>query len=359
MASSPPPPTTITIRVPASTSNIGPGFDVLGAALSMYLVVTAKFLPPSSQTTDTVITYTGNNPHTVPLVPKRNLITQTAIYIAKAHDTALPLMHVHIDNPIPLGRGLGSSGSAVVAGVILANEACGLGMSRERIMDWCLVFEGHPDNVGASLFGGFSACYLSHSVAEAHSQCHSINLDDKVPLGQGASLPHPPAESLGRHVRVPMAPSIRCVVVVPRFELSTKLARSVLPDAYPRADVVHNLQRLAVLVLALSADPPCPKTLRGAMQDRVHQHYRQHLVPGLPQILELTPEELPGLLGICVSGAGPTVLALAVGGFEEIGRKIQEVWNGSVAADGTHGIESEVMVLDVVEEGATWNTVKG
>ncbi|KAJ3148686.1 hypothetical protein HDU89_004536 [Geranomyces variabilis] len=347
-------PTHIKITVPASTSNIGPGFDVLGASLSLYLSVSATLLPAGSAT---AIVYTGNNAQTVPLTVPQNLITATACYFAACHGKVLPPLDLRIDNPIPLGRGLGSSGSAVVAGVILANEACALGLSKERMLDFCLLIEGHPDNVTASLLGGFCSSYLSASIHNEHVALHELDASvycSDIPPPNG-HLPYPPIENIGRHVRLPLSQAIHAVVIIPKFELSTKLARSVLPASYSRADVIYNLQRLSVLTLALSSPEPSSDLIYGAMQDRVHQHYRQHLVPGLPQILALTPEKCPGLLGICVSGAGPTVLALAVANFESIGREVQQIWASSMGSDHAP-IESEVRVLDVVDDGATWST---
>lgn len=351
----------VEIRVPASTSNIGPGFDVLGASLSLHLTLTAHVDPSLNKTE---ITYTGNNAHTVPLTVADNLITRTASYIAAVHHVALPSMKLHIDNPIPLGRGLGSSGAAVVAGVILADQACGLSLSKERMLDFCLVIEGHPDNVTASIMGGFRASYLAASVEKEHAELHAleksggipINGVTDVPSNGTLSLPVPPIENIGRHIKLELSPSIRAVVIIPKFELATKLARSVLPDAYPRADVIFNLQRLAVLTSALCAEKPSADFIYAAMQDRVHQHYRQHLVPGLPKILSLTPQSAPGLLGICVSGAGPTVLALATENFEQIGKMVRDIWANSQGADGKP-IESEVVVLDVLKEGASWSSV--
>ncbi|KAI8920866.1 ribosomal protein S5 domain 2-type protein [Powellomyces hirtus] len=351
---------TILIKVPASTANLGPGFDVLGAAFSLYLTLEARVLSGKQPTT---ITYSGNNPHTVPRTVRDNLITQTASYIAAAHGTVLPPLDLRVENPIPLGRGLGSSGSAVVAGVILANEACGLGLSKERMLDYCLLIEGHPDNVTASLLGGFCSSYLAVNVTKECAMLHALDPSEYCSEGNNADgvpkrasdLPLPPIENIGRHVKLPLSKSIRAVVIIPQFELSTKLARSVLPEAYSRSDVIFNLQRLSVLTLALCSEKPSSDLIYGAMQDRIHQHYRQHLVPGLPEILALTPAQCPGLLGICVSGAGPTVLALATDNFEAIGRAVQQIWTNSQGADGK-AIQSEVLVLDVVDEGATWTT---
>ncbi|KAI9009643.1 GHMP kinase [Gaertneriomyces semiglobifer] len=289
----------------------------------------------------------------LPLTPSENLITRTAMYIAAVNHTALPPMNLHIDNPIPLGRGLGSSGAAVVAGVILADQACRLHMSKEKLLDYCLLIEGHPDNVTASLIGGFCSSYLAVSVEAEHAELHALSKKKLSFDDASVALPIPPAINIGRYVQWPISPSIRAVTIVPQFELSTHLARSVLPQSYPRADVVFNLQRLAVLTSALCTETPSADLIYNAMQDKLHQHYRQHLVPGLPKILSLTPKELPGLLGICVSGAGPTVLALATSNFEAIGKAVQQIWRENVGADGKP-IDSEYYVLDFIREGATW-----
>ncbi|KAI9102660.1 ribosomal protein S5 domain 2-type protein [Phlyctochytrium arcticum] len=351
------------IRVPSSTSNIGPGFDVLGATLSIYLTLTATVYTDDDR--ETVLTYSGDKPATVPLTLSENLITRTASYMAAAHNKRLPPMDLHIDNPIPLGRGLGSSGAAVVAGVILGDLACGLDLSREELLDYCLVIEGHPDNVTASLMGGFCASYLAVGIEGEHAEYLELEKSGRlmeiaagvVPndgiTRSSTGLPIPPIKHLGHYVRLPLHSGIRATVVVPDFELSTKLARSVLPTHYSRADVVFNLQRLAVLTTALSSSSgttstePSPDLIYKAMQDRLHQHYRQHLVPGLPSILALNPADTPGLLGICVSGAGPTVLALVASTPDEnvtavaerVGTKIKGIW-----AAWETGIEWELQV---------------
>lgn len=393
----------IHIRVPASTSNIGPGFDVLGLTLSLYLTVnaTVPLDPPPADDEPVKITYTGDSPHTVPLVAEKNLITKTALFVAHTYGTTLPAgMLVEIDNPIPLGRGLGSSGAAVVAGTLLANAACDLGLPHERLLDFCLLEEGHPDNVTASLMGGFVAGYLRKNLDEI------INMDLETKMNElyasehpnGAVLARPvsprpstprsstprpstpsPAASktsspvlagsentptltqikaelkvpacIGSYQPLPVNPQIRAVTVVPDFEVQTKLARAVLPPHYTRPDVVFNLQRLAILTHALGHETLDPVLISECMQDKVHQMYRQHLVPGLPQILQLTPQNCPGLLGICVSGAGPTVLCLADRNFEEIGAMVKGIWDKEHTAEGKQ-IESRVLILDIVKDAA-------
>ncbi|KAJ3215074.1 hypothetical protein HDU67_000854 [Dinochytrium kinnereticum] len=349
----------ISITVPASTSNIGPGFDVLGIALSKEMNVTAIIPSPTDITAvkGIHITYEGDSAHTVPLAAASNLITRTALQVAACHHVSLPpSMTVHITNPIPLGRGLGSSGAAVVAGVALASEACNLKLSTQRILDYCLTIEGHPDNITASILGGFVASYTRSE--PDHTENPNAQTPPPAPvLASQDAVDHGPVEpmttpkfNLGRHVRLPFSPKVRAVVIIPQFELATKLARSVLPDAYPRVDAVFNLQRLAVLCASLASPDPDPAVVSEAMHDRLHQSYRQHLVPGLPDILSLTPVKMPGLLGICVSGAGPTVLALAIDNFDAIGSAVVDIFAANMGPDGKP-IKSSFEVLEVLQTG--------
>ncbi|KAJ3334001.1 hypothetical protein HDU76_013648 [Blyttiomyces sp. JEL0837] len=343
-----------TITVPASTSNIGPGFDVLGIALSMSMSVIAT-IPAPNTASGIHVTYEGDSPDTVPLDAAKNLVTKTALQVAGSCNTTLPeSMQVHIINPIPLGRGLGSSGAAVVAGVTLASEACNLGFSQQRILDYCFLIEGHPDNVTASILGGFVASYKrEHPDQNATSNSAPTSVVNHItpPSHTHLSLPmEPPAMNMGRHIKLPFSSKIKLVVTIPEFELQTKLARSVLPAAYPKADVIFNLQRLAVLVSMLGSDTADADVISEAMQDKIHQSYRQHLVPGLPKILKLSHREIPGLIGICVSGAGPTVLALAVSNFDAIGAKVQAIFGANNGPDG-NPIKSSYKVLDLAEEG--------
>lgn len=149
-------------------------------------------------------------------------------------------------------------------------------------------------------------------------RCFQNLLVVKIPVW----FPLPPTD-IGRHVKYQWNPAIKCIAIIPQFELSTADSRGVLPKAYPTQDLVFNLQRLAVLTTALTMDPPNADLIYPAMQDRVHQPYRKTLIPGLTEILScVTPSTYPGLLGICLSGAGPTILALATENFEEISQEI-------------------------------------
>lgn len=322
-----------TIKTPCSSANIGPGFDVIGLALSIYLelkVTIDRSKTSSQEPLNCRITYEGQGEESgeVPLDPSANLITRVALYVLRCNgQRAFPVeTHVHIKNPIPLGRGLGSSGAAVVAGVMLGKEVGGLDLSMDRLFDFCLMIERHPDNVGAALFGGFVGTYLKPLTPEDVARVE-IPLSEVLPapaggVDTGESPPEPPF-GIGHHIKFPWGKEIKAVAIIPEFQVPTAKAREVLPTHYSRQDVTFNLQRIALLPVALGQSPPDPELIYLAMQDKLHQQYRSTLIPGLQDIVaSMSPKTQPGLLGVCLSGAGPTILALATSNFEEIANRI-------------------------------------
>ena len=138
----------------------------------------------------------------------------------------------------------------------------------------------------------------------------------------GKKPPSPPY-GIGHHIEFPWTPEIKAIAIVPEFVVPTAAARAVLPEKYARPDVTFNLQRIALLPVALGQSPPNPELIHLAMQDKIHQPYRQTLIPGLTEIVEsMSPKTQAGFLGVCLSGAGPTILALATSNFEEIATRI-------------------------------------
>ena len=205
---------------------------------------------------------------------------------------------------------------------MLGSEVGGLNLSKDRMLDFCLMIERHPDNVAAALFGGFVGSYLKDLDPEDMKR-KEIPLSEVLPapaggVDTGLTPPIPPI-NIGKHIKFNWAPEIKCIAIIPDFEVSTAKARSVLPTEYPKADVISNLQRIALLTTALGQSPPNADMIYDGMQDKIHQPYRKTLIPGLTEILKsVTPTSQPGLLGICLSGAGPTILALATHNFEQI-----------------------------------------
>lgn len=297
---------TITIRVPATSANIGPGFDVVGLSLSLYLTltITASDSSPTSSNTAPILIYTGEGADEVPLDPYKNLTTRVALYVLRCNAiTSFPSnLTISVQNQIPFGRGLGSSGAAVIAGVLLGDALGKLNLSKERILDFALMVERHPDNVTAALIGGFVGSYLKELDEEATAAAN-VPLAEVLPEyppdagpDWGTDPPAPPV-GIGHYVRFPWSNEIKAIAIVPQFELSTAKARAVLPTQYSRKDVVRpitpyyqrpgfdnaslqvfNLQRLAVLTIALGQSPPDADLIYEAMKDRMHQPYRKSLV---------------------------------------------------------------------------------
>ena len=345
-----------TIKVPASSANIGPGYDVLGISLSLYLELHVVVDPDLKSDNSCILSYTEDSEgyNFVPLEPTENLITRAALYTLRCNGVKdFPqTTKVVVRNPIPLGRGLGSSGAATVAGVLLGNEIGNLGLSREQCLDYSLMVERHPDNITASMMGGFRASFLRSMSPEELDSCdtavekviqHYSSTKGEQPTG--TSLSFCPPSNMSMNVEYNWNSRIKCISVIPSFHLSTEDARRVLPREYSTSDVVFNLQRLAVLTNALGQDPPRADLIYPAMQDKIHQPYRKALVPGLADIIELiTPTRFPGLLGICLSGAGPSILALATDNFESIAQEI-------IKCFAQNGVESTWKLSELCQSG--------
>ncbi|CAE6460527.1 unnamed protein product [Rhizoctonia solani] len=277
------------IKVPATSANIGPGFDVVGLSLTLYLTLTVTHEPypaasPSSPPNAPKITYSGEGADQVPLDAYKNLTTRVALYVLRCNGRSYfpPSLTIHAHNEIPFGRGLGSSGAAVIAGVLLGDTLGSLNLPKERLLDFALMVERHPDNVAAALFGGFIGTYLLE-LDKAATEAASVPLAEVLPEYPPESGPEwgkdPPSPPLGigSFVRFGWAPEIKALAIIPQFEVSTAKARNVLPTEYSRKDLVFNLQRLAVLTTALGQSPPKPELIYEAMKDRVHQPYRKEL----------------------------------------------------------------------------------
>lgn len=233
---------------------------------------------------------------------------------------------------------------------MLGNEVGELGLSKARILDFCLMIERHPDNVAAALYGGFVGTYLNE-LDPADTERKEIPLSEVLPepaggIDTGLKPPEPP-HGIGHYKRFNWTREIKAIAIIPDYEVSTAKAREVLPKSYSRKDIIFNMQRLALLISALGESPPDVNLIYEGMQDRLHQPYRQSLVPGLSDILRsVTPKSHPGLLGICLSGAGPTILALATQNFDAIAGVILKRFE-------REGIRCDWKVLEPSETGAT------
>ncbi len=228
--------------MPATSANIGPGFDVVGLSLSLSLSLAVTLGSPGSLDSyhPLKLSFTGEGQNSVPLDPYKNLTTRVALYVLRCHSvSSFPSgIAIHVHNEIPFGRGIGSSGAAVIAGVLLANELGQLNLSVGRMLDFALMVERHPDNVTAALVGGFVGSYL-RELDTAETEAASVPLSEVLPeyppdAGEdwGRDPPMPP-QGIGHFVKFGWSKSIRAVAIVPKFELSTARAREVLPRCIP------------------------------------------------------------------------------------------------------------------------------
>ena len=298
------------IRVPASTSNLGAAFDAVGLALQLYLMLEVREIEnyPSR------LEFYGQDAHLVPR-DESNLIWRTMEEVARDAGTSLPPFRLRIDNEIPITKGLGSSATACVAGAAAADFLCGIRLTRPQLLEIATAREGHPDNVAPALMGGLVASISGEKILCARTDF--------------------PADWT-------------VVAVTPHFELETKRARAALPELVLHRDAVYNVQRAAFLMAQLTRG--CREGVREAMRDRLHQPYRSPLLPGLQEILGM--EELEGLIGVALSGAGSTVVALADGNESEIGASIHEIFK-------EHGLESQVRLLKADNQGLVVESIGG
>lgn len=307
--------TTVTVRVPATSANLGPGFDAFGLALDLRDEVTARVVDDGLS-----VRVRGQGAGTVP-TDARHLIARTLTEELAAAGFVAPGLDLLCDNVIPHGRGLGSSASAIVAGLAAARGlllAAGVvseseDQTRQRLLAESTRREGHPDNAAPAVFGGFTIAWT-----------------------RGEDPTHPEAV---RSVRLSVHPDVRAVVCVPDEQLATSRARALLPATVPHADAALTAGRAGLLVHALTSDP---SLLLDATEDRLHQAQRAPAMPRTAQLLGLLRDR--GLAAV-VSGAGPSALVLTAPD------RVGEVERTAAAAGGW-----VVLAQPVAERGVTWTS---
>ncbi|MBW4654260.1 MAG: homoserine kinase [Kaiparowitsia implicata GSE-PSE-MK54-09C] len=297
----------VTVRVPGTTANIGPGFDCLGAALTLYNQFTFTRHPAGERLQ---ISVSGQESAQV-VGDKSNLAYRAFCHLFTALDLPLPPLRLEIGLDVPLARGLGSSATAIVGGLVGANALAGSPLNEEEVMQMAIALEGHPDNVVPALLGG---CRLA--AAEASAPTWAI-------------------------CDVPWHPDLVPVVAIPDFELSTQAARRVLPASYARADAIFNMAHLGLLLRALGAGNP--DWLNAALHDRIHQPYRKALIKGYDAVEQ--GAIAAGAYGLVISGAGPTLLAIAPP------TQAQAVATAMQTAWAAEQVTAEVRVLGIDTQG--------
>ena len=270
----------IEIKVPASIANLGPGFDTLAVAVQLYLRLRVRRKPGYGRLN---FLFVGQE------LCGENYIERAYRLLAGQDVDRLPSLFVEVHSEIPMRGGLGSSAAATVAGIRLYEAVAGA-LPVQAALDTACALETHPDNASAALLGG-----LTISCQRGDGSVHATSV----------SWP----ESLG------------FAIVTPDIPLTTRQSRAVLPDSVPRADAVFNLQRTALLLQSLQSEDY--SLLQEALRDRMHQPYRQPIVPGLSEALALRHKDL---LGVCLSGSGPSIVAMAERNLPEIGELLASVY---------------------------------
>lgn len=270
----------VSITVPATTANLGPGFDCLGAALTLHNQFTF-FVPEATfsdgtqaEPGDVRIQASGLEADQVSIDPS-NLVYRAFIYFYQYLDRSPPPVNIQIQMGIPLARGLGSSATAIVGGLMGANWLAGSPLEQTEILRLAIALEGHPDNVTPALLGG---CRLSASSHDLWDVCD-----------------------------IPWSREVVPIVAIPDFKLSTQAARQVLPKSCAYKDAIFNMAHLGLLIRGLETGRA--DWLRAALEDRLHEPFRRILIPGYEDVRISALKA--GAYGVVISGAGPTLLALA------------------------------------------------
>ena len=294
----------VKVCVPGTTANCGPGFDAVGIACTVYndleLILTEKG--------SLLIEIQGEGQGIIP-TDEKNIVFQVVQTVLKKVGKEYQGIHIKMYNRIPLSRGLGSSAAAIVAGIVAANAATGNTLSNDEMLDMATEIEGHPDNVAPAIFGGITISVMEGDQA--------------------------------RYLRFVPPQKLNMVVAIPEFNLSTHAARQVLPQDVPFKDAVFNVSHTALLIASLCQGQF--QHLKYALEDKMHQPYRQHLIPGMQCVFAAALQA--GALGVALSGAGPCLIAFADNYYDEIGRAMVEAF-----AD--HQIKASYLVLEIDTEGA-------
>ena len=268
--------TLVRVKAPATTANMGPGYDCLGMALDVWNTIEIEVLDSG----EPVVEITGEGAGELE-TGRDNLVYRSMEFLFQDAEQEMPLVRIRCDNAIPLARGMGSSAAAIAGGLVAANAMCSQDYTPNDLLEMAATIEGHPDNVAAAVLGGMQ-----------------LVISDKTE--EGSRLYTVP-------INVP--PELHAVVFVPQVRIATEDARAVLPEKVTVADAVHNMGRVGLLVASMATNHP--EYLAIATQDLLHQPYRQPLFPAMKVIFKAALDA--GALGVFLSGSGSTVLALTQG----------------------------------------------
>ena len=306
----------VSVKVPATSANIGPGFDCLGLALPIYNTITIE---------ETVLPGTGIEINMMTEdeeaidemifddIPRdeNNIVYKAVEMLYNSIGQEPSELKINIQSQIPITRGLGSSAAVIVGGLIAANKLLGSPADETALLSIATEVEGHPDNVAPAILGGF----VLASQDDGSIVYRKLNWPNEWDI----------------------------TVCIPDFELSTNIARSVLPTSVPLQDAVYNAKHLAMLIEAV--DTKDEKLMKAALHDKLHQPYREKLVPGMKEIMEAFKHE-DGILGCVLSGAGPTLLIISHKyDLDKIKSTVKEIWE-------PQSVRVDIRTLKVEQNGA-------
>lgn len=297
------------VRVPGTSANCGPGFDCLGLATTIYNYLDLTLIKSSK----VIVESTGEGSENVPR-GRKNLTWKAVHRLLKEvkREDEFKGAIIRTKNNVPISRGLGSSSTAIVAGLTAANEILGSPLDKQGLLKLATELEGHPDNVAPAIFGGFTVSVMDKGEVQTFSFLPRIKL--------------------------------KLIVAVPEFELSTRQARKVLPKHVPMKDAIFNISRASMLIAALVEGRE--ELLPLAFDDALHQPYRKKLVPGMTEVFEAAKSA--GALGAAISGAGSCLIAFTTvnSGLED------KIAAAMVEAFKVHDVKSKALILDVDKRGA-------
>lgn len=299
----------VRVQVPATSANLGPGFDTLGMALQLYNIIEMDEVK-----TDILIEVEGEGADDIPK-DSSNIVYQAAQSVFKLANYQPKGIRIKLINNIPVARGLGSSAAAIVGGIVAANFISGEKLSEKELLSLATSIEGHPDNVAPALLGGIVVSAMA---------------DDEV-----------------RYLKIAPPNNLKCIVAIPDFLLSTSAAREVLPQSINLSDAIFNISRASLLVGAfINGDL---SLLSVAMDDKIHQPYRCSLIPGMKKVFAAA--KLAGARGVALSGAGPTLIAFTDKNSKLIAKVMKETFI-------ENGVQAKVLILDPNPIGARSLVIK-
>lgn len=307
----------VSYKVPATTANLGPGFDCLGMALPIYNIITIEETVMPSTGIEVNVMKDDENAELLELndLPedKDNIVLKAVKMLYSLVGQEANELKININTNIPIARGLGSSASVIVGGLLAANELLGFPADEAALLSIATEAEGHPDNVAPALLGGLVMSSME---------------DDGSIIYRKINWPQ----------------EWRITACIPDFELATNVSRSVLPENVSLKDASFNSRRLAMLIHAINTKDV--KLMRVALEDRLHQPYREKLIPGFKEIKEAFKHE-EDVLGTVISGAGPAIIVISQNNIlDKIQDTVEEIWDN-------FNIHSEIKNLNVELEGAS------